>query len=323
MEQRSQELHLVCGVATNDVRECRTKELTGMRDLSGGIEVAVQAGDMLGEGPVWDERSGQLVWVDISRCLVEFLDTKTNASWGIDVGELVSAVIPRSSGGFVLLRGDGLATLTTDRRVEHVISLPSSTVAVRTNDGNCDSAGRLWVGTMGLRQEAGAGALYRVSEDWSVRRMLDNVTISNGIGWSPDDALMYYIDSVTRTVDVFDFDAGDGKIENRRVFVKVVESGSALPDGLTVDEDGCVWVAVWGGGVVHRYEPDGRLDRVVQVPTPNVTSCAFAGSRLDELYITSAREDLPAGLRAAEGIAGALFRHRSGVRGRRQPAFRG
>jgi len=287
------------------------------------VEVVVEAADELGEGPAWDERSGTLAWVDISRHLVQFYDPRTKASSRVDVGKPVSAALPRAAGGSVLLRGDGLATLSIDGRVDEVLALPPSASKVRTNDGNCDSAGRLWVGTMGLNCERGAGALYRVDGDWSVHRMLEGVTISNGIDWSPDDALMYYVDSATNTVEVFDFDVRHGKIANRRVFVRVGRGDSVLPDGLTVDQDGGVWVALWGAGLVHRYDARGRLDRVIRVPTPNVTSCAFGGAKLDELYITSAREDVPLGVLADANAAGALFRHRPGVQGRPQTAFCG
>jgi sugar lactone lactonase YvrE len=190
------------------------------------------------------------------------------------------------------------------------------------NDGNCDSAGRFWAGTMGLNEEPGAGALYRLDPDLNVTKVLDAVTISNGIDWSLDDSLMYYVDSDTFCVDVFDFDPDAGAISNRRAFVSV-SAADGLPDGLTVDSEGYVWVAFWGGSCVRRYAPDGSLDLVVSLPTRHVTSCAFGGAGLDELYITSATEGLTEADLAQEPHAGALFRCKPGVVGRPEHVFLG
>lgn len=279
---------------------------------------------MLGEGPVWDEASGNLVWVDITRQLVQFYDPQTSARKSVNVGATVGIALPRSAGGFVLLRADGIATLSVDGRIDEVTRLPfMGETQVRTNDGNCDSAGRLWAGTMGLQFEPGVGRLYRVNSDWSISCVLDGVTISNGIGWSPDDCLMYYVDSATRMVDVFDFDAGTGEIENRRVFVSMDRDSPTLPDGLAVDEQGFVWVAMWGASAVHRYDPEGNLERMIRLPTRNVTNCAFGGRDLGELYMTSACEGLEPDPQGLDKHAGALFRCRPGVRGMKQMLFAG
>jgi sugar lactone lactonase YvrE len=190
------------------------------------------------------------------------------------------------------------------------------------NDGNCDSMGRFWAGTVGLGEEPGAGALYRLDPDLTVTRVLDGVTESNGIDWSPDDRLMYYVDSMERRVDVFDFEPSTGAITNRRPFA-IIDEGEALPDGLTVDADGGVWVALWGGSQVRRYDPNGSLDRVVALPTRQITSCAFGGSDLEDMYVTSAREWLAPEVLAQEPDAGAVFVCRPGIKGRVQRTFAG
>jgi sugar lactone lactonase YvrE len=189
----------------------------------------------------------------------------------------------------------------------------------RMNDGKCDSRGRFWAGswTIDLTPD---GALYRLDTDGTVSRLLEPVTCSNGIGWSPDDSLMYYIDSTTYRVDVFDYDSDSGAIAGRRPLVEIPEL-HGMPDGLTVDADGCIWVCLWGGSAIRRYDPAGRLDMVISLPTANVTSCTFGGRDLGDLYITSAREDLDERALAAQPEAGSLFVCRPGPTGLQPNAF--
>jgi len=155
------------------------------------------------------------------------------------------------------------------------------------NDGACDRAGRFYAGTMAIDESPGKGALYRLEPDHSVSKVFAGLGISNGIGWSPDDRLMYYIDSLAYRVDVLDYDPVTGAMGERRPFVHL-GSGDVVPDGLAVDAEGSVWVAVWGGGVIQRCSADGRLTGVVRLPAANVTSCAFGGAGLDQLYVTTA-----------------------------------
>jgi sugar lactone lactonase YvrE len=188
------------------------------------------------------------------------------------------------------------------------------------NDGACDRAGRFWAGTMALDERPGAGALYRLDRDGRVETMLRPVTISNGIDWTGDDRRMYFIDSPTQSVDLFDFDATTGAIANRRTFVRIPPD-AGVPDGLTVDAGEGVWVALWGGGAVHRYTPDGALDCVVRLPVTHPTSCAFGGDDLRDLYITTAAIALDARERERQAHAGGLFRCRPGFVGREPNRF--
>jgi sugar lactone lactonase YvrE len=185
------------------------------------------------------------------------------------------------------------------------------------NEGGCDPDGRFWCGSMAYDQRPGAAALYRLAPDGSTQRMLDGVTISNGLDWSPDGSLAYYADTATHRVDVFDYDRHSG-LTGRRPFVEIPDDGN--PDGLTVDADGGVWVALYGGGVVHRYGPDGALDAVVEVPTPRVTACTLGGPRLDELFVTTSREGLGPD---DDPLAGSLFRVDAGVAGQPVREFAG
>jgi sugar lactone lactonase YvrE len=190
---------------------------------------------------------------------------------------------------------------------------------VRMNDGACDSSGRFWAGTMHVDEVSEVGSLYCLAPDGNVEMMLANVTISNGIGWSPDDTVMYYVDTPTLGVDAFDFDPASGAITNRRRVV-TIEDGVGQPDGLVVDEDGCVWIALWEGWAVRRYTPAGTLDSVVEVPAARVTKPAFGGAALDDLYVTTAAPDTPD---PEQPHAGGIFRVLPGVRGLRANAYGG
>ena len=279
-------------------------------------------GAELGEGAVWDQERQQLIWVDITGRRIHFYDPASRRNESIELDGTPSVAIPRREGGLIVALTHGIAFLTTNGEIQDLVSLPQDEVLARMNDGNCDSAGRLWVGTMGLGEEAGAGSLYRLDPDLTVTRVLVGVTISNGIDWSPDDRLMYYVDSAEGRVDVFDFDVDSGAVGNRRPFV-VIENDGVVPDGLTVDAEGAVWVACWGGSAVRRYTPDGSFDGELRLPTQNITSCAFGGPRFGDLYVTSARETLSADELAREPDAGGVFVCRPGVHGRPQRPFGG
>jgi len=275
--------------------------------------VPVAAGT-LPEGPHWDAAAGGVYWVDISAGRVHFLDgSGEQRTW--EAGQPVGAVAGRAGGGLVLAVRDGFAALDlATGQTSALAGVEPDRPDNRMNDGACDRAGRFFAGTKAEDDAPGAGALYRLDPDHVVTLIVADVTISNGIGWSPDEQLMYYVDSPTRRVDVFDYDPAGGAIGGRRPFARL-PSADAMPDGLAVDAEGGVWVALWGGSAVHRYDAAGRLDQVVEVPHVNVTSCAFGGPGLDLLYVTAA-----AGPGAAEG---ALYRGPAGVAGLPAYPFRG
>jgi sugar lactone lactonase YvrE len=192
----------------------------------------------------------------------------------------------------------------------------------RMNDGKCDPAGRFWAGTMNLDAKVGAGALYRLDVDHSVTRVLSDVTISNGLGWSPAGDHMYYIDTWLGGIDEFDFDAGTGECSNRRRLVDIPKD-LGVPDGMAVDSDGYLWVALCYGWAVHRYSPSGKLDAVVRFPCSLITSCAFGGRDLGELYVTSGTLNLTPEQLREQPYAGALFLIRPGVAGLPPNVYRG
>jgi sugar lactone lactonase YvrE len=284
------------------------------KHMAGALERLPVAAGTLPEGPYWDAVAGGLYWVDIPAGRVHFLDESgAQRSW--DAGQPVGAVVVRAGDGLVLAVRDGFVALdTATGQISALAGVEADRPDNRMNDGACDRAGRFFAGTTAEDHTPEAGALYRLDPDHAVTRVVADVTISNGIGWSPGEHLMYYVDSPTRRVDVFDYDPASGAIEDRRTFARV-QAGDADPDGLAVDVDGGVWVALWGGSAVHRYDADGRLDRVLEVPHVNVTSCGFGGPGLDQLYVTAA-----AGAGAAEG---ALYRGQAGVAGLPAHPFRG
>jgi sugar lactone lactonase YvrE len=284
---------------------------------AGGIdvEVAVDAHAQLGEGPVWDDTLEQVVWVDISANLVHRFTPSTGIDTSLDVGQPVGAVALRSKGGLVLALRDGFGLLETDTgEVQMIAGTEANVPGNRMNDGKCDRAGRFWAGTMAFDQAPAAGALYRLDQDHSAEKMVQDVTISNGLCWSENDRSMYYIDSPTQGIDVFDFDAASGELSNRRRVVDIPES-AGLPDGMTIDEQGFLWVALYGGGAVRRYSPAGELDRTVELPATQITCCTFGGPDFGDLYITSAAQEMSEEALAAQPHAGALFVCRPGPAG--------
>jgi sugar lactone lactonase YvrE len=287
-------------------------------------EVVVRNAGLLCEGPLWDPRTERLLWVDIPLGLVHQLDVATGEDVVVrDVGQPVGCVALRRSGGYVVATERAVAVADVDwQAVEQVTELPGQPVLTRTNDGACDPWGCFWVGTVANNERPGAGALYRMAADHTVTQVLDGISISNGIDWSPDRSTMYYVDSGAAWVDVFDVDPDDGHVAGRRPFVEIEVPG-AVPDGLTVDAEGFVWVALWDGGRIRRYTPDGRLDREVLLPVARASSVAFGGPRLDALYVTTARDGLSAAALDRQPLAGSVFVHDPGVQGRPPNAWAG
>lgn len=260
-----------------------------------------------GEGPVWSRSWGGLRWVDMLAGDILSLDP-SGAVQRRHVGSVAAAVRPRVRGGAVIGVERGFALEDPDGTVTHLDELWSSN-RVRMNEGGCDPDGRFYCGSMAYDKAEGAASLYRLDPDGSVSVVLESVTISNGIEWSPDGALAYYNDTATSSIVVFDYDT-DAGLTGRRTFATIPDQG--WPDGLTVDAEGGVWVAIADGGAVHRYTPGGVLDEVVQVAARKVTACTFGGSDLSELFITTSREDLEPG---DDPLAGSLFLATPGISG--------
>jgi sugar lactone lactonase YvrE len=278
------------------------------------VRVALHAADHLGEGPFWDERAGELLRVDITRGRVHAWNPALNRVRTHVLGGEVGAVVPRAQApGWVVAVGHRLALRVGDD--ERTLAVVEQDVADnRFNDCKCDPQGRLWAGTMSKQRTPGSAALYRLRAGGELERVVDGTTISNGLAWSPAGDRMYFIDSTTQRIDVLHFDGATGATSGRRPLVHV-DPADGLPDGMTVDAEGGIWVCLFGGGAIRRYAPDGTLAIHVALPVTNPTSAVFGGPDLRTLYVTSARHRLSPEQLAAEPLAGAVLALRPGVRG--------
>ena len=260
-----------------------------------------------GEGPVWSPSWGGLRWVDMLAGDVLSLAADGSVQRR-SVSGVVAALRPRRGGGAVFGIERGFALEDADGTLTRLPPLWDDE-GVRMNEGGCDPDGRFYCGSMAYDQRPGAATLYRLDPDGSTSTVLEGVTVSNGLEWSPDGSRAYYDDTATHRVDVFDYDPDRG-LHARRPFAEIPDGG--LPDGLTVDADGGLWVALADRGEVWHLTPDGVHDEVVEVPVGMVTACTFGGPDLDQLFITTSREDVPPG---EDPVAGSLFRADVGVRG--------
>lgn len=268
----------------------------------------------LGEGPMWDSRTQTLYWVDILSHRVH-----ANANVLVEVDEFVTCVVPRAGGGLVVTKRLGFASLELNPVRETILSAPADEPATnRFNDGKCDPRGRLLAGTMNLNEKDPTGSLYSF-DGKTITKLLGNATISNGMTWSPDGKTFYYIDTPTREVMAYDYDLDTGGIANARVAVYVPES-LGWPDGMTSDLQGNVWIAMWGGAQITKWNPvTGRLLELIPVPVIQPSSCVFGGKSMNELFITSARKDLDETTLKRYPLSGGVFRLETDVEG--MPAF--
>jgi len=281
-------------------------------------QLAIDSRDRIGEGPTWDAAGQRLLWSDNEAGVVHEATANDSGGWYESrtwrLGRPIAAAIPRSRGGLLVVGGTEIFGLDeASGEITPFACLKADSNRVLFNDAKCDRQGRLWAGTLALDFRTGGGALYRIDPDGTVVPMLHNVTVSNGLDWSPDGATLYYIDSVTLSVDAFDFDTVRGTISNRRPCVKIAR-GDGVPDGMTVDREGFLWVAVAGSGEVRCYAPDGALRMSVEVSTPAVTSCTFGGSDGADLFITSLGRRLPDAVLAL-GVTPAIVERSSNAPG--------
>ena len=262
--------------------------------------------------------------MDILTPAVHSFDTVQGVDRELKLGSMVSVAIPKATGGLLVATPAGLMTLDMETKSLTAFCHPESDrPGNRYNDGKCDRMGRLWIGTLDMGTAANRGNLFRVDADGSWKKMDSGITVSNGLGWSPDNRIMYFTDSVRRIIYAYDFDLLPGTISNRRAFI-MLDASDGTPDGLTVDEEGCLWVAVWDAWRVSRYSPEGRELLRIRMPVPRPTSCCFGGTSLDTLYVTSASVRLNEKALAAAPQSGALFAIRvPGVRGLPETTFAG
>lgn len=286
------------------------------------LHIAARRRDILGEGPCWDPRRGRLYWVDIKGRRLQWIEPAGGAEGALDLPLRTSALAPRGDGSLVLATERGFGALDPDTgafelRVEVEPERPRN----RSNDGGIDLQGRFWMGTMDDAEEQRSGALYRLDADWTCHRVLDGAAILNTVAVSPDGRTFYQADSRDQTIYAWDLDES-GVISRQREFVDL-RGTEAYPDGSAVDAEGCLWNAQWGAWRIVRYTPEGAVDRVVDLPVEQPSSCAFGGADLATLYITSARVGLSEEALARQPEAGCLFSIAPGVGGLPLPPFAG
>lgn len=282
---------------------------------------------LLSEGPRWDAERQELLWVDILGRQLHRTTLAPDGALGrvrtIALDRHIGAVAPVDGGGYVAAAAQGFLFIDEAGQVVELAQPEAGRTDVRMNDGACDPQGRFWAGTMAYDEAPGAGTLYRLELAGACTTVLPGLTISNGIGWSPSGDTMYLSDSGTSRVEAFGFDGASGALGTRRTLIRIDQPGVA-PDGLTVDEEGAIWLALWDGGAVHRYGPDGSLLARVPMPVTRPTSCAFGGPELDILFVTSASVGLGDDARAHQPDAGRLFSVSGlGVRGLPCNPYRG
>jgi xylono-1,5-lactonase len=288
----------------------------------GQIRCVLASGDTLGEGPIWDDRSGSLYWVDIYRQLVHHLDPRTGAHRQWTLPERIGFIIQRQRGGFVVGLKSGLAWLELPAAELTPLGRPTGEPAGnRFNDAKCDPHGRLWAGTMDDSCREPAGWLYRYEPDLRCERTDGGYVITNGPAFSPDARTLYHTDTLARVTYAIDVDSS-GTLTDKRVLRRYAD-GEGNPDGMTVDADGYIWVAMFGSGLVLRLTSDGQVDRRIAMPVPNVTSCIFGGDNLSLLYITTATLLMSDEARARHPAADGLFCFEPGVRGLPTQRFAG
>lgn len=285
------------------------------------VSVAIPGSDFLAEGPYWSADEQRLHWVDILAPSMITGDPATGSRVTTPMPELVGCIVPKRSGGFLMATESGIKAIE-DGAIRTLAEPEADKPGNRFNDGKCDRAGRFWAGTLAINTVREQGALWRYDPDGGVHKMGSGFDISNGLGWSPDDRTFYFTDSGKKVIYAYDFDLASGSIDNRRLFAALPEN-TGTPDGLTVDSEGFVWSAQWDGWCVTRYDPEGKVERVINLPVPRPTSCAFGGPNLDILYVTTARIRLSAQQLAEAPISGSVLAVNVGIKGLPEPMFGG
>lgn len=289
--------------------------------MHAAVDCVVPGADTLGESCIWDERARRLWWVDGRGPALRSFDPANGALTRLALSETVGSVAFREDGGMLAALRSGVyrldpATGATEALARPEASLPDN----RFNDGRCDRAGRFWVGTMNDARRAPSGALYRIAADGTCVRQRGDIIVPNSIAWSPDDRTLYFADTYRHVIRAYDFDRDAGTIARERVFADC-SGHPGHPDGSCVDTDGGLWNAEYGGWRVVRYDPSGRIDRVIEVPVQNPTCCCFGGDALDVLYITSATQRLTPEELARQPLAGSVFAVRPGAQGLPEARF--
>lgn len=270
-------------------------------------EIVVEHSCLLGEGPVWDAANNTILWLDILKGEIHQHNILSGKHSIFRAGEMIGCIAPRENGGFIAGMENGIAFIDVTTNTIKYIANPEEGLENRFNDGKCDVAGRFWLGSMAKSEEKNRGNFYVMESDLSIKKKITNVSISNGLAWNADNTLLYYIDTPTNHVVAFDFNIENGELTNRHIAIDVTQE-QGFADGMTIDEEGMLWIAFYDGWRVARYDPrTGKLLQQVKLPVANVTCCTFGGDNLNDLYITTASKGLSQEALAKQPHAGKLF----------------
>lgn len=287
------------------------------------VDVVCDVSNLLGESPIWDERSRRLYWVDGRAPALHVYDSATRTSEAHVLPETVGSICLCEDGSLLAAMTSAVFRVSSGGVVGARIAVPvPNHPDNRFNDGRCDRAGRFFVGTLNDKQRIATGVLWRLSPSGELKALVDDIIVPNSLAFSPDNRRMYQSDTYRHEIYVFDYDIATGSLSNRRLFAELPRGGGR-PDGSAMDADGCLWNAEYAGGRVVRYTPDGEIDRVIEMPVSQPTCCAFGGDNLDELYITTARQRLAPEQLDGQPLAGHLFVARPGVQGLPEGRFGG
>ena len=272
------------------------------------VELVVNHFCQLGEGPVWDDGRKRILWIDIKKGEIHQFFPASGRFKTFSISQMVGSIALHEDEKMLAALQNGIAIVDLETETIQTIIDPEKDIAGnRFNEGKCDPAGRFWAGTMSLTEEHHAGSLYVMHNDYTIEKKISGVTISNGIAWSIDHQTIYYIDTPTLQVVSFDYDLTSGNISNKKVIIKISEA-DGYPDGMTIDTNGMLWVAHWGGWKITRWDPfNGKQLLQIDIPVSQVTSCTFGGDGLKDLYITSARTGLTEPELEKQPLAGSLF----------------
>ncbi len=284
-------------------------------------EVVIDYTCLLGEGPVWDWKRKVICWIDILRGHVHQYSPEDKTHTTISVNDMIGCMAISTDGNIIAALKSGLAFIDRETKKIRIIADPEDHLpGNRFNDGKCDPAGRFWAGTMALSEEPQAGSVYVLDKDLTFSKKIEGVTISNGMAWSPDQKTFYYIDTPTYTIVSYQYEKTTGAISNKKAII-IFDRDHGYPDGMTIDAEGMLWIAHWDGWQITRWNPNtGKKLFSIPLPVARVTSCAFGGDNMDDLYITTARKELTEEQLKDQPLAGSLFvLHKCGVKG--IPAF--
>jgi sugar lactone lactonase YvrE len=289
-------------------RNNNVKHMISLKNETNNWELVTGHSCSLGECPVWDYRQQRICWIDITNREVHSYYPKNNMHSTCKVGEVIGAIALTNTGSIIAALNNRFATINLDSGLTSALaSIGTINSDIRFNDGKCDPAGRFWAGTMSVSNCPDGGALYAIESDFTVKTKLKAVGCSNGLAWSPDNKILYYIDTPTKSVAAYHYDTATGNIDGGRIVIRIPEA-DGYPDGMTIDNEGMLWIALWNGWKIVRYNPNtGAKLAEIKLPVSKVTSCVFGGDTLTDLYITTAKTEVVENCPDEQPLSGCLF----------------